>query len=149
MGDLLGRCQPPGVSPAARAMVQRRNLERRMGARGAAAWLSAEQWEVRVGRKLMPHLREASTALFRQQQEGASASAPAGDDSELALRARVAAELQEGPSCANPRCGQVRGASEGSSKGRRCARCGVAVYCDARCQCQDWPCHKLVCTPRP
>ena len=30
---------------------------------------------------------------------------------------------------------------------RRCSRCGVATYCDRRCQARHWPDHRRPCDP--
>jgi hypothetical protein len=32
---------------------------------------------------------------------------------------------------------------------KKCSRCHCARYCNAECQANDWPLHKLACTPGP
>ena len=32
---------------------------------------------------------------------------------------------------------------------RKCSKCQIAVYCDRKCQREDWPIHKLCCLTRP
>ena len=76
------------------------------------------------------------------QQAAEREAADAGRRQALALRTARALAAR---ACANPRCTNVRGASEARLRGRRCGGCGVARYCCRECAVAAWPEHSAVC----
>jgi hypothetical protein len=72
----------------------------------------------------------------------AEAAAPAAKRDEMAVRCARALALR---SCANTRCTNMRGPSEGTLRGRRCGGCGVVRYCNEACSRADWRAHRRAC----
>ena len=84
----------------------------------------------------------AATAVARQQEPpggGQAAPVAAAEDPEVAVRRARALALR---SCANPRCSNLAGASEGALRGRKCGGCRVVRYCSDACCRADWPAHR-------
>lgn len=86
----------------------------------------------------------AAAGVGRQQAaaDGAQRAHATGTDPELAIRRALALALR---SCANPRCSNLSGASEGAVRGRKCGGCGSVRYCGDACCRADWQAHRVAC----
>ena len=118
----------PSVQAWRRALQQFRGLGRRQ-LRSRAAWEGA-------ARQLLPQLQALA-------QQAARRYAPERQHTEgVELRLARALALH---ACANPRCTNVAGASEGRLRSRRCGGGCGSRYCSEACRDAAWPAHARVC----
>ena len=94
-------------------------------------------WEHTVQRDLLPQV--LAWAAQAEAKYGAEGVAPVPE-----LQLRIGRALAVRP-CAHLGCTNVRGASEGRLRGRRCAGCRVTRFCCEACRDAAWPQHAAVC----
>ena len=95
-----------------------------------------------IARQLAAAAAERRHAATGSVEPPQAAAAAASTDPALAVRRARALALR---SCANPRCSNLGGASEGALKGRKCGGCRVATYCGDACCRADWRAHRRTC----
>ncbi|PRW57894.1 zeta- subunit of COP-I complex [Chlorella sorokiniana] len=114
------------------------------GSSGSSSAAVAKLIGLEVDQAAMTELARLLSAFSRSPLpvEALPLPQPAASADELALRRARAMALR---ACANPRCTNLAGDSEGALKGRRCTGCRLVRFCSEACSKQDWQAHKRAC----
>ncbi len=93
-------------------------------------------WGGTLRQDLEPQLRAWAVEELERQRKAGDDDQPGGLQLLLTLER-----------CANTRCTNVSGCSEGRLRGRRCSGCAAVRYCSQECQREDWHAgHGRVCS---